>query len=68
MKASTIQNAMAFLERVQLTGKEVPAFGEVMVALSQEYQRLTAAPAPQAPPAADTAGIPPKHPAELAAE
>jgi hypothetical protein len=67
MKASTIQNAMAFLERVQLSGKEVPAFGEVMVMLGQEYQRLTA-PAQQSAPAIDTTGVPPKHPAELAAE
>lgn len=65
MKASIIQNIVGFLERVQLTGKEVPAYNETMQALGQEYQ-LATAPPPAIPAAPE--GIAPKHPAELAAE
>ncbi len=63
MDTRIVQNIQTFLERVQLTGKEVPAFTEILIALNAELQ-------PQPPPAVNPA-IPasesnvPKHPAEL---
>jgi hypothetical protein len=37
MQPQIIQNIMAFMERVNLTGKEVPAFNECMAALQQAF-------------------------------
>lgn len=36
-----IEHTLAFLERVQLTGKEVPAFNRVVSALLIEREALT---------------------------
>jgi hypothetical protein len=64
-----IENIVSFMDRVQLAGKEVPAFNECMNFLARLHQEATnPQPKPQPAPAVDSAGIPPKHPAEYAAD
>ena len=36
-----LQNLVGFLDRVQLTGNEVPAFNELITLLKAEYTELT---------------------------
>lgn len=47
-----IANIRAFMERGSLSGREVPAYNEIMTALAQEEARLLSPPSPAVTPAA----------------
>lgn len=64
MQPNIIKNALAFLERTQLTGKEVPAFAEVVFALNTELQAATT-PAPSDPSSPLSTSNVPKHASEV---
>lgn len=40
MDQKIVHNIMGFMLRVKLTGKEVPAFNEAMMALQAEFEKL----------------------------
>jgi hypothetical protein len=67
LNAAIIGNIRSFLERVQLTGKEVPAFNQVMMALAVEENagrpvvgsvKNVPASAPASPPAEEMGQAP----------